>query len=278
MSKDIIMNDPTQDQKNLIKSQIAKGCTDDEIKLFLHVCKQYGLDPLTRQIYAIKRGNQMTIQTSIDGFRLIAQRSGDYEGQAGPFWCGDDGVWRDVWLEKTTPSAAKVGVYRKGFKEAITAVANFKAYAAGGPIWSKMPELMIAKCAEALALRKAFPNELSGLYTSDEIPEEDKTKDTEERQPPLITNPNNSPVKPNVSPTLGKPSFQNEWKALHELKNKLKMNTDVLNQFMKDHVKKEVSEYTVQDFNLIKDLLADKLKKPVADSFDDFKGGIIHVG
>lgn len=177
---------PTQEQQDLIKRTVAVGATDDELRLFLYTAHRTGLDPLARQIHFIKRSKNVknpdgtwrkeevgSIQTGIDGFRVVAERSGKYAGQGkveyGP---------TITFLGHQAPEWAEIEVYRKDCEYSIPARAYFREYAQTynknyvdqlGPMWARMPYLMIAKCAEALALRKAFPQDLSGLYTIEEM-------------------------------------------------------------------------------------------------------------
>ena len=170
-----------QGRYELIAQTFCRDANKEETGMFLAICNRTGLDPFNRQIFAVKRWDArsnrevMQTQVSIDGFRLIAQRSGEYEGQTLPQWCGLDGVWKDVWLDDQPPNACRIGVYRKGFREACYAIAIWREYCQskkdGTPnaMWGKMPALMLSKCAEALALRKSFAAELSGLYAPEEM-------------------------------------------------------------------------------------------------------------
>ncbi len=170
----------------VIRDVFAKGTTESEFAVFLQVVGRAGLDPFARQVHAVKRWDDkagrevMAIQVGIDGFRVIAQRSGRYRGRVGPQWCGRDGVWVDVWLDPLPPAAARVGILVEGFAEPVWGVARYQSFAQikrdGKPMamWAKMPEHMLAKCAESQALRAAFPQDLSDLYTDEEMGQADR--------------------------------------------------------------------------------------------------------
>lgn len=178
------------------KKQISKDATPDEWVYFLKVCELRALNPIVGQIHGIVRGTgqrrRFTIQTGIDGFRVISERTGLEDGMDGPYWCGPDGIWRDFWYdaEGNPPVAAKVHIWKKGVPRPYIGTALFAEYvqtiekkdrdgntmyADGGPIlvpagaWRTRPAGQLGKCAEALGRREAFPQDLSGMHTDDEL-------------------------------------------------------------------------------------------------------------
>jgi phage recombination protein Bet len=175
----------------LVKETIAREASDDELMLFLSLSQRSGLDPFSRQIYLIERrtnrnGQWVTTrmpQTGIDGLRLIADRTGNYApGRAPTFVYDADGR-----LESATAYVMK---FARGTWLEVAATAHYAEYVQlkkdGQPnqFWSDKPHIMLAKCAEALALRRAFPADLSGLYTADEIRDQ---QDTLPARPPVNT-------------------------------------------------------------------------------------------
>lgn len=168
----------SRDQIELLKRTVAKGVTDDELALFVHVANRAGLDPFAKQLHAVKRFDRkmnrevMSIQTGIDGFRLIAARTKAHAGT-------DEAVFEE---EDGRPKKATVTVWKvvSGLRVAFTASARWEEYVQTfrdrdtgqekpSGLWGKMPFVMLAKCAEAQALRKAFPADLSGVYAQEEI-------------------------------------------------------------------------------------------------------------
>lgn len=171
----------TPEQVALVKSTVCRGATDDELALFLHICQRSGLDPFAKQIYAIKRKvdgkDILTYQTSIDGYRAIAERTGQYApGQESTYIYDKDGK-----LQSAT-AYIKKRVGNDWFD--ISATAHYEEYIPrwwdskegkwkNPQMWEKMPHAMLAKCAESLVLRKSFPNEMSGTYTNEEMEQSD---------------------------------------------------------------------------------------------------------
>jgi len=174
----------TNEELDLIKKTVAKDATDQELSLFLYTASMRGLNPLTRQVHFVKRGGQGTIQTGIDGFRLIAQRTGKYAPGTKPTVFEYDSKGN---LLRATVFGVRL---MNGQAFEFSATAKFSEYAQYfngqlGTMWKKMPETMLEKCAEAKMLRRGFPEELSGLYTHEEMAQADNITIHEAELPPL---------------------------------------------------------------------------------------------
>lgn len=181
----------TPQQKQALQALGIGAITPGDLQIFLHECQKTGLDPFLKQIYSIRRGDKTTIQVGIDGLQTIARRTvtktGEAFGEAPILWCGTDGVWRDIWLSQQAPAAAKACVKRG--QGTFTAVALFREFAPiyNGKLsglWAKMPAHMIGKVAMAHALRQAFPAEMGGVYTDDEMAQAGPAVQAAPRQAP----------------------------------------------------------------------------------------------
>lgn len=162
----------TPEQESMIRDTFANGASAQEFAVLIEVARARGLNPLLRQIHFVERWDSnkkrmvWSCQVSIDGLRAIAQRTGAYDGQDEPEYAYDD---------KGHLVSAKQKVYRKDWSRPVVGVAYFAEYVQrtkeGKPtrFWATMPHVMLAKCAEALAFRKAFPEDTSGLYTPEEM-------------------------------------------------------------------------------------------------------------
>lgn len=195
-----------RDQIDLLKQTVARGATDLELYQFGMFCKRTGLDPFMRQVYFIKRPQKQkidgewvwaevgTIQTSIDGLRLIADRSNRYAPGPEPKWTLDRNgapINATAYVLKKVADTWHTVAATAWFEE--YAQQNDKGYLIGQ--WKKMPRHMLAKCAEALALRRAFPAEMSGVYSDDEMGQADKNPPDVEDTPAVeMTSTENQPA------------------------------------------------------------------------------------
>lgn len=168
----------TDRQVEVIRARLGRDFSDDELDFFLAQCRRLELDPFSGQIYAWKDRGRVVTMTSIDGLRVVRDRTGLYAGQLGPQWCDADGEWlldgqgnARPWLADHPPAAARFAVRRSDAADPIWAIATFDAYGKRHGFWATPGGAahMLAKCAEAMALRAAFPADLSGIYTDDEM-------------------------------------------------------------------------------------------------------------
>lgn len=163
----------------LIKNNIAKDATKEEFELFIMMARRTRLDPIMRQLHFIKYGSNVSYVTSIDGYRIIAHRTNDFAGVDEP----------NFEYEGKLLTHCSITVYKlvQGVRCGFSAKVKFSEYNTGKQNWAKMPETMIAKVAEAHALRKAFPNDLSGVYTQDEMDQAEHGRAPVAKPEPLMT-------------------------------------------------------------------------------------------
>lgn len=172
----------SQEDLDILRNSKFKGFSDREIAYCAKTINLLQLSPFLNQVHFTRRTDkkgvsQIVVQIGIDGFRLTAQRAGGYAGSDEPVFEYDE---KDV--KKQNPVKATVTVYKivSGVRCPFTAAARWDEYYPHGQftgMWDKMPHNQLAKCAEALALRKAFPAELSSLYTEDEMHQAEKAVD-----------------------------------------------------------------------------------------------------
>lgn len=143
------------------------------VEAFGNAVRRTGLDPTAKQIYAVQIKGKWSVLVGIDGMRVIAQRTGEYLGQTPIQWTADGTNWVDVWLSKEKPLAARIGVRRKGFAEPLMQVVSWAEFGQpkrfNGDNWDVRPAHMLGIRAESHALRRAFPADLSGLYTPEDM-------------------------------------------------------------------------------------------------------------
>lgn len=199
----------TSDQLDLVKRTIAQGATDAELRLYLYDCQRQGVHPLDRLLHFTKRGGKYTPVTSIDLMRIRAAETGEYAGS-------DDAEFEEP-TNSPFPNHARVTVWRlvQGMRCAFTATARWDEYYPGdgpaGTMWRKMPHTMLAKCAEALALRKGFPRQLAGLYAREEMDQAENSGGMVVEAPAQSTTVTSANIPPTVD---GIPPFHSETEKL----------------------------------------------------------------
>jgi len=197
----------TQQERDLIRKTVAKDLEPNEFELLMYRAEATGLDPLAKQLYASVRRSRdnddnwvrnVTIEAQIDGLRLTADRTGTYApGRETVFGYSDKGE-----LVSATVYGKKLvaGVWHE-----VSAVAMLAEYQqktrSGAPnaMWARMPHSQLAKCAEALMLRKGWPADLSGIYTSDEMAQADN-EPAPQAAPPSTPPPPAAPSRPATKP------------------------------------------------------------------------------
>lgn len=217
-----------KEEKDVIRSLYFKELTEAEINIFVMICERTGLSPALRQIYPQKRfdsksgKSNMIVMTGIDGFRWVGERTGKYcPGRETEFKYDPENrlVSATAYIKKQTMD---------GTWHEVSATAFFSEYVQmtkdGRPntFWGKMPHVMLAKCAEALAIRKAFPQHLAGVYS----PEEMMQAESEEKPAPVT-------ITPEI--TVLDPAKENE--QIEEVLAQYPDDRDMMNTYIRGYMK-----------------------------------------
>jgi phage recombination protein Bet len=231
----------TQEQLKMIRQSFLNGANEQEASVLLELARLRRLNPITKQIHFVKRWDSMkrvdiwSAQVGIDGFRAIAERTGLYDGQDEPAFEYDGKALK----------ACRVKVYRRDWSRPAVGIAHFTEYAqykkdkeSGRQeltaMWASKPHVMLAKCAEALAFRKAFPEDTSGLYAPEEMGDEPREVQAERvpatsRTEELKTMLNAKPVQAQVVP----PPNLGPWERVKELGKKCGKEGQALGSLIK---------------------------------------------
>lgn len=190
----------TPEQVAIAKATFLSPFTPDEQSGFLALCERVQLDPFANEIYPVARKDRLVPVTGIGGFRKIAHRSGEHDAtEAVLFAASAEAVkanqWFEVWTEQGNPFAAKCAVWKRGSLHPTVAVVRWDCYNQGKGLWLTKPDMMMAKVAEAVALRKAFSG-LNNLYVVEEIPEDHGSVSGDESARSV----SNTPVKSSERP------------------------------------------------------------------------------
>lgn len=232
MSKELAVSQKSdgsskEKQVALIKQMFCKGLTDVEADVFALTCQRTGLDPYTGQIYAVKRWDAqlgkevMSIQTGIAGYRLIAERTGCYAPGREPTFTYDKNghlISATAYVKKLT----KDGTWHE-----VAATAFYSEYVQkkkdGTPtkFWANMPHSQTAKCAESLALRRAFTADLAGLMTTEEMSQAEEENVIAAQVQKVNALPENSNSQENIEPIILPPEEIDQFYAAfnHEKEN-----------------------------------------------------------
>jgi phage recombination protein Bet len=164
----------TQKEVETIKRTVASDANTDELRMFLHIAKTYGLDPFNKEIFFWKIKGKPTIMTSRDGYLKIADRHEEYNGLVSDVVRENDsfrrkaqGIDHEYGTNRGDIIGAYALVYRKDREYPVYVFAPFQEYFAGTRVWTKYPSAMILKVAESMALKRAFT--VSGLVTAEEM-------------------------------------------------------------------------------------------------------------